>query len=827
MITPQTLPKQLQECQTEEEVKNLFARAFKFKLDTRRRMDLYTPRILFEFKYKRNFSKASSRASVVAQSLYYVRALKYGNNADPVPPIICFVDTNEAFFVETNNFKKLLDSSMSTYDWDRAPSTPCPKLVEALEKTQEIHAIHVHNFDHKSDFDDFCRILDGYRHEQQAFNFSSNTKKVITESTFQAAYSSWCTAFEDYVENGRKSSEYFLLDLQENRTELNKDRGEILFKFSESEVVTKPIPVSEYEHFWSLYEKVMDPRAVQGIRQRMDRLTVEDFRRKTGEFFTPIEFAKKAIDYIERVVGPKWWEKGYRLWDMAAGTGNLEFELPEEALPYTYMSTLLADDAQYCANLFPTATVFQYDFLNDDVMERLGGEMSVEPIKLPKKLHEELLNPSIKWIIFINPPFATANVAQDDIGGDKTGVSMTAVRQVMATEGLGETSRELFVQFLWRISKEFTNRNAILGLFSPPKYVNANNDQRFRDQIFQFTFKTGFCFPSKAFDGNKGDFPVGFLIWDLADRKPLNEQHIRLDVFNIAAEKIGFKDFPSVHRENFLNKLPERPPTKSVFPPFSSAITIPDGKKDVRDRVADGFLASLMTNGNDFAHQNNTAIFSGPYVSAGAFSIVPSNFETAMFVHAARLVRKMFWLNSGDQFYRPTQEIPSDLIHKAVVWGLFARSNQTVSLRAAKYKGQVFEVRNNFYPFSWEQVSDWKPTSLLLESSLQRDRTSRFVSDYLSQVVLPDSANKLLEAAAQIYSLLYAKSSMLPLARYKVENWDLGWYQVRKLLSDEGLGLDLFEILSNLHRVLGKEIEATLEPLGVLLGHQELFSEEL
>lgn len=81
----------LRPCQEEEEVKAEFAKFFKIKYNTRHRIDLYTPQILFEFKYNQNFTNNIVKARAIAQTLYYVRRLKYGNILEPVPPIICVV----------------------------------------------------------------------------------------------------------------------------------------------------------------------------------------------------------------------------------------------------------------------------------------------------------------------------------------------------------------------------------------------------------------------------------------------------------------------------------------------------------------------------------------------------------------------------------------------------------------------------------------------------------------------------------------------------------------------------------------------------------------
>jgi len=47
------------------------------------------------------------------------------------------------------------------------------------------------------------------------------------------------------------------------------------------------------------------------------------------------------------------------------------------------------------------------------------------------------------------------------------------------------------------------------------KYVNSNNDQKFRDKVFQFAFEGGFVFSSANFSGTQATnpFPVGFLVW--------------------------------------------------------------------------------------------------------------------------------------------------------------------------------------------------------------------------------------------------------------------------------------------------------------------------
>ena len=139
----------LRGCAKEEEVKAEFCKFFKMKIFALRGIDHYTERVLFEFKYDRNFRNAENVARVLAQTMYYARLLKFGAGLTkyPLPPYICVVDKNEAFFAETKDFAKFYAAKGDRYDWDRAPSTPCPKLVEDMLSSFVLKGNSINNFE--------------------------------------------------------------------------------------------------------------------------------------------------------------------------------------------------------------------------------------------------------------------------------------------------------------------------------------------------------------------------------------------------------------------------------------------------------------------------------------------------------------------------------------------------------------------------------------------------------------------------------------------------------------------------------------------------------
>ena len=73
-----------------------------------------------------------------------------------------------------------------------------------------------------------------------------------------------------------------------------------------------------------------------------------------------------------------------------------------------------------------------------------------------------------------------------------------------------------------------------------------------------------------------------------------------------------------------------------------------------------------------------------------------------------RRLPKATWLNDRDKFMQSTAELSREFICDAVIWSLFAPSNQTVSLRNVEYEGEVYRMPNNLFPFLLEEISAWK-----------------------------------------------------------------------------------------------------------------------
>lgn len=810
-MTFEQFRKDLEKSTQEDEVRGIYASYYKLKYNTSDRHDLYTPQVLFEFKCDKNFHNLKALATILAQSLYYIRRLKYLDVQKTIPFFICLADKNEATLTETK--KWLTYYSNDTYDWERPPSKPDPMLIDHLVKEPETQRIHVYSITKNQEQEAFKKNLENALNPQLIIDFGD--KKIINEDNFEAVFEHWKSIIGPHIINGYKPSFYFLANIQRDKIIIDKDNGRVVFTFEDKNSKTQKVLMKDYDYFWSVYDYVENIETINGIHAKLDRLTDESQRRFEGEFFTPLEFGQKAVHYWSEVLGKNWFKSGnYRIWDMAAGTGNLEYHLPAEAYKYLYMSTLHGSEADHLSKVFPHATCFQYDYLNDDAEYIFNKNvLPFEPNwKLPKKLRDELIDPNLIWIVYINPPFATAQDAKQK--ESKTGVSKTKVEVAMDNEDAGHVKRELFAQFMYRISKELPKKT-YLGMFSTLKYVNAPDSIEFRNKHFDFKYEKGFVFHSKCFQGISGNFPIGFLIWNLSHKGVTKT--IEIDITDNNAQTIGVKHLKLIEKKDVLNSWFTRPQNSNdyILPPLSNGITVKSDNTDTRHRARPDFLASICSKGNDFQNAKYISILSSPSVSAGAFSVISENFEKAVTLYAVRKIPKPTWLNDRNQFLVPQIEPSKEFVSDCIIWSLFSNSNQTTALKNVLYLGGTYQIINNFYPFLIKDIKEWEIKDSDFKQQISKDE-NRFVANWISKNNLSKEAICVMENAVRVYKIFYSNLNQMATHKFKIETWDVGWYQIRRCLAEHNLATTELKELNNANDNLAKKILPLIEEYGFL-----------
>ncbi|GAA9048246.1 hypothetical protein HpHA137_13860 [Helicobacter pylori] len=299
-----------------------------------------------------------------------------------------------------------------------------------------------------------------------------------------------------------------------------------------------------HKEFWRIYERPPKSEFQAFILERRDLLVPSDVRERKGAFFTPRIWVEKSQEYLAKILGQDYQDE-YIIWDCAGGTGNLLSGLINKA--NLYLSTLDKSDVSIVKERIKNGAkllenhVFQFDFLNDDFF----GE------KVPKSLQEILKDKEKlkKLIIYINPPYAEA--------GNKAKMSGTGKHKDLVARGnlicekykdeLNKANNELFVQFFMRIYKELNG--CIMASFSKLKYLNSSNFKKFRE-VFKAKFLEGFMVPADSFDNVKGQFPIGFLVWDTATPPLKPTSALNLEVFDSLGEFLGYKNIVNENVKN-------------------------------------------------------------------------------------------------------------------------------------------------------------------------------------------------------------------------------------------------------------------------------------
>ena len=379
-----------------------------------------------------------------------------------------------------------------------------------------------------------------------------------------------------------------------------------------------------YLQFWKRYKRPPIKEFQNYIIERRDLLVPQDIRERKGAFFTPRQWVELSQKYLCDLLGENWQEE-YYIWDCAAGTGNLLAGLTNKY--NIWASTLDQADVKVIHDRIEQGAillenhVFQFDFLNDDFS------------KLPQGL-QDILNDEKKrkkLIIFINPPYAEVSSKAEK---GKVGVNLSKTH-TKYNSILGTAGRELFAQFLIRIYSELNG--VILAEFSTLKILQGSAFLSLKDH-FQAKLEKIFLAPADTFDNVKGQFPIGFKIWN-TNKKEIFE-NVVADIYDKNANFIGTKGIYALNKSQYINKF------ISIY------------KTNKENSI--GFMDGI--NGNDFQHNNIVYVLNTKeqLPNPRGIWITKDNLIPVSIYFSVRKAIEANWLNDRDQFLNPNENWKAD-----------------------------------------------------------------------------------------------------------------------------------------------------------------------
>ena len=392
-------------------------------------------------------------------------------------------------------------------------------------------------------------------------------------------------------------------------------------------------------------------------------------------------------------------------------------------------------------------------------------EVFYQPEELRKIVNDE--EKRKKLVIYINPPYAEVSTKKIDTIGKK---SKTAVNQSMVhqkyTTILGTAGRELFTQFFIRIYKEIPG--CILGEFSTLKILQGSAFESFRSH-FRAELKSLCLMPANTFDNVKGEFPIGFFIWDTKANTPFHS--ITADVYDKIGTLIVKKDFFVLQKKDYINAWIS---TYRIF-----------GKQDPI-----GFLDG--TNSNDFQHNNYVYVVNTKeqVKNPRGLYIYGENLTECVIYYAVRHCLEATWLNDRDQFLYPNDgwktdlEFQSDCLtfvifnnnisaeHGENHWIPF--TEQEIGCKKAFKSHFMSDFIRNFMPGKYPKNEEKQGIWALLE---EKDEKPAGEPPALRQ--FSDEAKAVFDAGRELWKYYHSQKNANP---------DASFYDIRKYFQGETNG---------------------------------------
>ena len=610
------------------------------------------------------------------------------------PKFLGAFDAEKIAFIPYSSVMQVF--SLNDFNWNVAPSDHSTKefkmLYQLVSDQIKQHAaqdgeIYIYQF--AEDAQELHRFIKR--------NFVSGRDKIqrirVNHNNFVAIFQKWRKEvmptinvnWENAKQHNLLDSYFYLADLiaENNRTLL--DNLHVLLQDTHYELdrhidtdglfTSKQVQFRDkmvaHTRFWTHYARPPKREYWDKIVERQDLLVPQDVRERKGSYFTPAIWVEKSQEYLADVFGENWQDE-YYIWDCCAGTGNLLANLTNKYR--IWASTLDMADVKVMweriemmgegSNLL-RQHVFQFDFLND----------SFDDPKLPQSLRDVLQDEEKRkhLIIYINPPYAEATSATTvtGTGSNKAGVANQNATYLKYKHLIGKAANELFAQFFIRVYLEIPS--SALAEFSTLKILQAPNFADFRE-VFRAKLEKLFLVPADTFDNVKGQFPIGFFVWNSNEQAEFNK--ILADVYDRKGEIRSPKLITVPINVQSMNKWVKRFDNKDVH-----------------------CIGLLDTAPPDFQNSKfvNIALDMGARNARNPLNISQQNLITASVYLSVRQCIEATWLNDRDQFLYPNEGWKADRVFQldCLAYTLFHGQNRISATQGI----------NHWIPFTEQELN--------------------------------------------------------------------------------------------------------------------------
>ena len=756
-------------------------------------------KMIIEYKYNEDMKQKTVIAKILVQVVFYLK--RFEDAGMELPNVVMVGDINECFVMHSNDLLKYLEWDVN---WKTAPSDAfrkCPDMVLAIAEDEQINP-YVFWIDKDFDFKDVVAKI---------HHLCENVKRYvrITEHNIASIFEYFRDRVllkKDTLTANEAVSVFIGL--------ITNDEAYYIHPKKKNTLITPngnvPVNGTSFVSFFNQYAREYTPQERMNFTAIADRLLEDTTRRRQGCFNTPTKFVDFAHRMIEEELGENWRDE-YVVYDCCCGTGNLTRDYRFKEL---YCSTLDKGELELGSRYNPEATKWQMDFLND------GDECFDKGLIRAFEQNKPV-------VFFINPPYGTAC---NQYKANKTNSNNTAIRDEMNKEKFGG-SENLQHQFMYRITKlvqKYHLTNAYFALFSNPIWLSGAKQGKFlKNFSSQWECKDAYLFQASHFADVSDVWGISLTLWKSDNQEtPITEYNMKLiDILDDGSIDVIGKH--TIYNSYFYTKasdwVKEQIPRcldMACFPSTSNGLLI----KESQIQAVKSQLGYFHNNANSIQYNPTyVGLYSMSFASAHGLPVLKENFTRCTALFTARKLIEGNWINDKDEYLAPNEDHPEYKRFEAdaTVYSLFHNSSNQTSMRQITYKGNLYDIPNEFFWMSRDRM-----TKLANENNnafmFNDARTSkeRYVYTLLNN---PEISSLLSPTAKQLLDMATAMAEKTVKYRplfesdhpnHHIHTWDAGYYQLKNLwkeyLPEE------FKIFRNLFKQFENELRPLVYQLGFL-----------
>ena len=751
-----------------------------------------------EYKADLNLEDSRVKAGVVAQAVVYYHKFK-NDPAHRLPSSLVVADINEAFVLPTYLFDELKIEGVDLDSLTPSSAGACEPLVNAILDNKSICKYTDIVLKTQDDPDAALVMV----RKIEAFGQDKTGKITITQNNIAKCFNVWQEKIvRDKELTANESVAVFLDAIRYPERRMSNDKMLCVYPH-------KPVKVNGrfVEAFFNMFEVLPDEKKLSEFSRYYDTMVKEDDRRRKGFFITPKLWVDLAHKYVAKKLGEGWESNPKNVvWDCCAGTKALTRDYWFGNL---WVSTLEQGELDASSELSTEARkTFKFDFLNQGYEEL--------PFELRQELESIKADPEKKLVFFVNPPYGTAgDYAAGNKDKVKTGSKDTTTNKEMLQCDFGLPCREVFCQFLFRMSKfaeevGLNEGQIIIATFNNPTWMSGNSFKKFRRWVgVRVRFNSGFIFESSEFEGCSGGWPIAFTILENISAKDEKFIHdcYESDELGLEAELIGTKEFFSTDTDFRMDDWARVPKVNARKVKSWTATALAPTNKDIT--LTDGFIGVCVSTGG-VINNKFCCLTTVPYGDPKTFQFTAANFDKACCVYACRNLIANTWMNTKDNYFAPNEQHPlfDTFVRDAIVYSIFSYQTSV----AGDIDGEHYDYINSFCPFTKKEVLELRgehvPSMMPDESRFIRSSGKLDNLTPEAQLVL-DLYKEAIKAVAPELDEFDYQHPELQLSR-----WDAGWRQYRDLIKEKAPEAN--QKLRDAIKALGNKLRPLVYELGFL-----------